>query len=284
MLYKSLSTFVDVSAPLSAIKSLTEFTNQTGIHLTVNVIATAPPIPIYDYGVGFHGALMLPETWQGDIEANAKELDQKADTIKDLLKQTGALGEVAKSYCQKSLIEKKVGQLACVTDLALVNRSLFADIETLHSTISGVLFNSPIGMVLCDDFKSPAVAAKTVFVAWNSGLPAARAVHLALPILKQADHVIIGIFDPKASEHLDGEEPGNDVATWLSRHDCKVSVNQYPSGGKEIGDLILRRSKEAGADLIVMGAYGRSKMMQWIFGGTTTTIIDSSNTPVLLAH
>jgi len=86
------------------------------------------------------------------------------------------------------------------------------------------------------------------------------------------------------TENRDGESPGSDLAEWLSRHGCNVKVAQYPSGGKEIGDCIIGRAKEMGADLVVMGAYGHSRLREDLFGGTTRTLIEPQDLAVLLAH
>jgi len=75
-------------------------------------------------------------------------------------------------------------------------------------------------------------------------LPATRAVHHALPFLREAKEVTVALFDPLMREHVDGDNPGSDVAAWLSRHECKVNVQQYPSAGKEIGDCIVERATE----------------------------------------
>jgi nucleotide-binding universal stress UspA family protein len=102
--------------------------------------------------------------------------------------------------------------------------------------------------------------------------------------LRQADEVLVATIDPIMSEFRDGEDPGVDVAKWLTHHGCKVDVQQYPSGGHDIGDCILDHSKEYGADLIVMGSYGHSRTRQAVFGGTTRTLIEQTDQAVFLAH
>jgi len=70
----------------------------------------------------------------------------------------------------------------------------------------------------------------------------------------------------------------------LTHHGCNVVVQQYPSGGQDIADCLLHRAKEVGADLIVMGAYGHSRMRETIFGGTTRAMIEQGDQAVYLAH
>ena len=84
-------------------------------------------------------------------------------------------------------------------------------------------------------------------MAWHPEFHAARAVHQALPILRQADEITIGMVDPVMTAYGAGEDPGVDLAKWLSHHGCKVTVQQCPSGGHGVSRCILERSKEIGA-------------------------------------
>jgi nucleotide-binding universal stress UspA family protein len=106
-------------------------------------------------------------------------------------------------------------------------------------------------------------------------------VHSALPLLRAAGEVIIGIVDPDTTQ---SEDPGVDVAKWLTHHGCNVVVQQYPSGGKSVGDSLRARAKDVGADLVVMGSYGHSRARQAVFGGTTRSMIDQTDQPVFLAY
>ncbi|MFY0312091.1 universal stress protein, partial [Leisingera sp. D0M16] len=91
-------------------------------------------------------------------------------------------------------------------------------------------------------------------------------------------------FDPDLTDERDGEDPGTDAAAWLSHHGCNVTVSQFPSGGRDVGPAIQDRAREAGADLVVMGAYGHSRLREAVFGGTTRTMIEQTELPVLFAH
>ena len=84
-------------------------------------------------------------------------------------------------------------------------------------------------------------------------------------------------------EH-DGQDPGTDLAAWLSHHGCTVTVAQYPSGERPISDYIQDHVRETGADLIVMGAYARGGMLQTVLGGTTRSMVEQTEMPVFFAH
>ena len=121
-----------------------------------------------------------------------------------------------------------------------------------------------------------------VLVAWNASREAARAVRDALPLLQRAKKVEIVAFDPdRGSDH--GELPGADVALYLARHGVKATAAQQ-SAGIDVGEQILSRAADADADLIVMGAYGQSRVRELVLGGATRTVLRSMTVPVLMSH
>jgi nucleotide-binding universal stress UspA family protein len=122
-----------------------------------------------------------------------------------------------------------------------------------------------------------------VLVAWNASREAARAVRDALPLLKRARRVDVVAFDPQRSaDH--GEQPASDIALYLARHGVRASAAQQRGTGIEIGAQILSRAADMEADLIVMGAYGRSRFRERVLGGATRTLLESMTVPVLMSH
>jgi nucleotide-binding universal stress UspA family protein len=182
------------------------------------------------------------------------------------------------------MIADAIGRRAKLCDVVMISDDLRANDHLFRQVAHGVLFQSPVGLVVNDRENAILSGPKQVFVAWNTSLTTARAVQQALPILKQAQNVIVGTVDPVMAELRDGEDPGVDVAKWLTHHGCNVTVQQFPSGGKKVGDCILECAKQTGTDLIVMGAYGHSRTREALFGGTTRTLIEQRDQPVFLAH
>jgi nucleotide-binding universal stress UspA family protein len=125
---------------------------------------------------------------------------------------------------------------------------------------------------------------KRVLVAWNAGREAARALRDALPLLKGAAQVDVVAFDPERGGASHGEVPGADIGLYLSRHGIKVNVSQQSGANIDIGAQILSRAADLSADLIVMGAYGHSRMREQILGGATRTLLESMTVPVLMSH
>jgi len=126
-------------------------------------------------------------------------------------------------------------------------------------------------------------AFKRALVAWNASSEASRAMSDALPLLARTERVNVVVFDA-GSTGKHGEEPGADAALYLARHGVKASVSTYGSPGVDIGSQILTRASDLTVDLIVMGAYGHSRMRQLVLGGATRTLLESMTVPVLMAH
>lgn len=125
---------------------------------------------------------------------------------------------------------------------------------------------------------------RRVLVAWNTGREAARAIIDALPLLARASIVHVVAFDPRKGGADHGDIPGADIAVLLARHGVKVSVAQQQSEEVDVGNQILSRAADMQSDLIVMGAYGHSRLRELVLGGVTRTLLDTMTVPVLMSH
>ena len=121
-----------------------------------------------------------------------------------------------------------------------------------------------------------------VLVAWNGSREATRAVHDALPILKLATNVTVLSIDP---ERDTGERlPSADIALHLARHGVAAEGMSTLGLDISVGDLLLSRAFDLSADLIVMGAYGHSRVREMVLGGATRHILQHMTVPVLMSH
>ena len=127
-----------------------------------------------------------------------------------------------------------------------------------------------------------AVIGKRILIGWDASREATRAVTDALPFLQHAEAVQVVVINPKAGEH--GAMPGSDIALYLARHEVNVEVFTDQAAENDVGNEILSRAADFGADLIVMGAYGHSRFREMVMGGASHTIINSMTVPVLLSN
>ncbi len=266
------------------LKPLLEAADAVQAHLSVLVLGTLPPAPIFAYGSEPYMLPAVPEDWQDRMETAQTDLSETARAIDALLRASDTSGDVAVLGCEPAALPAAIARRAATCDAILLDDALRDDEDLFHQSLHGALFHAPAATLLNATGGDATLSPAHVFVAWDAGLPAARAAHAALPLLTGSNEVTIGLFDPVAAPGRDGDNPGSDVARWLSHHGCHVTVQQYPSGGEEIGTCILRRAAEIGAELVVMGAYGHSRLRQAVFGGTTRRLIAQRDLPVLMAH
>ncbi|MDZ5696818.1 universal stress protein [Chelativorans sp. M5D2P16] len=125
---------------------------------------------------------------------------------------------------------------------------------------------------------------KKVILAWNGSREAARAVFDALPLMKEAGDVEVLTVDPSDTLQQDAGMAGAAIAATLARHGIDVTVRTEQSAGLSHGDVIANRLADTGADLLVMGAYGRSRASEFIFGGVTRSMLQSMTAPVLMSR
>src|SRR3712207_5183974 len=129
-----------------------------------------------------------------------------------------------------------------------------------------------------------AMPPRRVLIAWDGSREAARAVHDALPLLRQAEDVIILIVDADKLGARFGPQPGAGILAHLARHAVTARVKPVHSQGAAIVGLILAQAGEVGADLIVMGGYGHSRLREMMLGGVTRYMLERMRVPVLFAH
>lgn len=127
--------------------------------------------------------------------------------------------------------------------------------------------------------------ANRVLVAWDGGREATRALHDAQPLLTQAAKVTVVTVAAARGEPPGERVPGADIALTLARHADHVDVIVVESGERrDVGDILLSRAYETGADLLVMGAYGHARWREFVMGGATHSILKSMTLPVLMSH
>lgn len=123
-----------------------------------------------------------------------------------------------------------------------------------------------------------------ILVAWDASREATRAVNDAVPLLVAAATVTVLTVDPAIGRTEHGDTPGADIALHLARHGVNAQVERTVSGGVGVGDVLLSRASDLGADLLVMGAYGHSRVRELVLGGATCTVLMSMTLPVFMSH
>jgi nucleotide-binding universal stress UspA family protein len=130
----------------------------------------------------------------------------------------------------------------------------------------------------------PKAPGNIVMLCWKASREAARAASEAVPLMKAAKQVIVLVVNEKKSGSGGEADSGTEAVTWLSRHGIKATVQRDVTADAGVGEVILSRAMDLGADLIVMGIYGHSRLREMVLGGASRTVLSSMTVPVLMAH
>lgn len=147
------------------------------------------------------------------------------------------------------------------------------------NTLQSALYSSGRPVMMCpprDDV--PASVGENVTIGWNGSLEATRAVAMAMPIIEAAGKVTILTTGKQAAA-----TSADDLSEYLALRGISSEINDFKQE-KSIGRDLLRHSAEAGADLLIMGAYHESYERETLFGGNTQVVVDEATIPVVFVH
>lgn len=130
----------------------------------------------------------------------------------------------------------------------------------------------------------PVSPPKRATIAWNGKREAARAVFDALPLLKGTDEVNILWVHPERDQPHSGDIPGAELSATLARHGIKCVATSASATDGNIGYELLRQASAFGSDLVVMGAYGHSRMREFVLGGASREMLAQMDRLVLMSH
>lgn len=278
MPFKTILTVVGSDQGDRDIETAIGLCRESGAHLSVLVLGLASPPPIGAY------AAVVSEAWMAERDAELKRLSERADEIEKIVAKEGIEADIAFEYTEMAWADSIIGRRARYADLLLVGPDLIGRGDLKKYVLDGALFESGRPLLLAPAGKMATLQPKRIMLAWDSRVEAARAAHEAVELIAAAEEVRITLVDPEAGDLAQGDEPGADVAAWLARHGARVSVDRLPSGGRAVVDVLRQHAVDCGADMIVMGGYGHSRMRERIFGGVTKSMIDEPTLPVFMAR
>jgi len=173
--------------------------------------------------------------------------------------------------------QKVIGIMGPLADLLVVSRPSGKGGTLARLFLSASLLRSSRPVLVLPQLRERPVGNR-VCIAWNQSMEAARAVAAAMPFLTRADHVSIVACGPETQ----AGPKSSQLATYLKYWGVKSERASAP--GKDEPREIIAAYKSTGSDLLVMGAYGRSRMSQLVFGGVTEYMLNRASIPVLMLY
>lgn len=156
--------------------------------------------------------------------------------------------------------------------------------DLIAAIFSALLFESGRPVLVIPPHHAAVFPISHAVVAWQPTREGTRALHDALPLLLTARTVDVLIVDPVVGEHRRAEGLGADIAGHLARHGIEVNVVVRPLQRETIATALLRHAVESGAQLLVAGGYGHSRLREWTMGGTTRELMRTICLPILFSH
>lgn len=277
MTFKVILSVTGVDHGETDLKVAAELCGQADAHLSFLVVGLAAPPPIGEY------AAMISDAWLEERRADMERLDKRVEAVRNFRLANAPSADLESRYLETAFAHETIGRSARYTDLVIAGPELLSGDMLKSRVIEGVLFSSGRPLLLVPSGSRPTLRPKRVVVAWNSSLEASRAVHEAIGILEGAQQVHLAAIDPVSREGS-GEEPGGDIAAFLIRHGARVVVDRLPGMGQKVEDVLRRHAIDTSAELLVMGAYGHSRLRERIFGGVTKSMLQETPMPILMAR
>jgi nucleotide-binding universal stress UspA family protein len=174
------------------------------------------------------------------------------------------------------------GRIARCFDLAVVGQTDPERVLPDDLLIEAALFESGRPVVVVPYIQKEGLKLNHVLACWDGSHNAARAVADSLPFLARGEKVEIVMVASGGGKA--GELPGADLGEHLARHGLNVEVKRLVAADVDVSNVILSYAADSGADFIVMGGYGHSRLREFVLGGATRGILQSMTVPVLMAH
>ena len=247
-----------------------------GAHLTGVAFVYDPIVPVS--ATGYIPAEII-ERQQADNEGFAKTA---VDGFGAATKRAGLSAAPLTISTSLAGAGEHFSRIARRFDLAVLGQAE-PDTSSIDDIIAETtLFESGRPMIIVPYIQKGPPKLDRAMVCWDGSRPAARAIGDAMPLLAKAGKVeIVSISDePGKQDKIEGV----DMEHHLARHGLKVEVERIPRGDVDVADALLSHAADSGADIMVMGGYGHSRLRQFLLGGVTRSTLRSMTVPVLMAH
>ena len=281
MTYKTLTIVVtDKDADGAALAAAQGLARHHNAHLDVFCVGVDParyePLPA-------GSAAIVMETGAAEARDHAQDM---ANWVEGELRNSGLAYAVQASVVPNLGLDGMIARLTRYSDLAIAARPYgqgpgYMQVSTLEASLFGT--GVPILVIPPTSKANYAAPFERVVVAWNESNEAFAAIRKAVPILAAADRVDVVLVDPP-SHSPERSDPGGAICLFLARHGVRAEVSILSRTLPRVSEVIARFAKDRSADLIVMGAYGHSRMREAILGGATRDMLEGAELPLFIAH
>lgn len=242
----------------------------------IGIAAQAEIIPMY-YTADGYGAAFVAEDNLSEIKQRVQQAEERFRTA-----MTGRAQQIE----WRSALEEPapfIAEQSRAADLVIIGKNVIEDKGGPPPQLDpGDLIGRTGRPLLIVPDEVQTLAAERVLVAWKDTREARRAIFDALPLLRRCQQAIVAEID-EDNDSAAAHRRVDDVVAWLARHSVYAAAKVEPLRDHAAAQLDVIARKE-GADLLVAGAYGHSKLREWILGGVTRDLLKQNSRCQLLAH
>lgn len=247
----------------------------------VSGLYVVPAVQVYP-SVGFEAA---PQVFEGNRSYFKDHAVKVRESFEQAMQREGVSFDMHTIDARTPLIADDVVAFGRSADLVLLSATNTEEVTGVERDfVEQVIMGVGRPVIILPAKGDAVLNLDQIVVGWDGGREAARAAFDSIPLLRTAKSVRVVRVDPQKDSSLRGSVPGADLAETLSRQGIKVETQGFPTEGLDEGQALLRCADDLGAGLIVMGAYGHSRLTEFIFGGATRFVLSRQNRPVLMSH
>lgn len=268
-----LLTFPDDATP-TALPRLSSLIEQFAVHVTYCGVE----IDVPDLADRWGGALIALPQMVADVEQRSRQNATNLLSGVELLSErlTTDRSKIRAAFGDPG---QAVAQRARHYDLTAMT---MRDGSAEHSTLAeDLIFGSGRPLLIVPDRQSPSTGLSRIAVAWDGSPTASRALYDAMSLITEAEDLAI------LTAHRDKPVPQSALdatLAYLQRHGVKARVVSVATDNKGIGDALQDAAMGEYADLLVMGAYGHSRLREFILGGATAAVLKAPVLPVFFSR
>jgi nucleotide-binding universal stress UspA family protein len=254
-------------------------------------ISVAEAFDAHVAAIAFAHDPIVPATLMGGvpadfIESQRQEAEASASAaiarFEEAARRAGVSAESRLLAASIAEASDQFGRIARRFDLAVVGQAEPEKASAEELLAESALFEGGRPVLLVPYIQESELKLGKVVVCWDGSRAAARAAGDAMPFLTRAEGIEVLIV---AGERGKTDEiPGADIGQHLARHGLKVDVKRIVATESDVANTILSYVADSGADLIVMGGYGHSRLREFILGGVTRGILEAMTVPTLMSH
>ena len=272
-MFKTIALHMNADSQMETrLQASLDLARMFGAHLRCVDPVVGPHTAIDLYPGGMLGTAMVADHLDERIAADR--------AFRERMESQLAKEDVPWTYCARDdLPERVTATESLLADLLIASHAAAGDVgeETSSRFVGRILANLSCPLLYLPAGANGIASAPRVLVAWNGSEQAARALRAAVPFLVRADAVqLFGVGPMKPGR------PGLEgAARYVGSHGVSADINDRSRGDDE-GAMIAEEARAFGADMIVMGAYGRSRLAERLLGGVTEHLVTRALVPLFL--